>query len=71
MHDEEMRVALGKRLFAARQAKGWTIYELAERTGLGETHLKKLEQGAYSCRVDILEKVCKALEIEVTIPLAK
>lgn len=71
MHDEEMRIILGKRIEEARRAKGWTIYELAKRTGLGETHLKKLEQGVYSCRVDILEKVCKALEIEVVIPLAK
>lgn len=71
MHDEEMRTKLGLLIKAAREAKGWTHYELAKRSGLGETHVKNIERGAYSIRVDILERLCKTLEMEVIIPLDK
>ena len=68
MHNEELRKALGRKIKDAREAKGWTIYELSKRSGLGETHIKSIENGVYSMRVDILDKLCRTLEIKVIIP---
>ena len=71
MHDEEMRMTIGRMIEQARKERGWSYYELAKRTGMGVTHLKSIEQGAYSCRVDIFNKICEALGIEVIFPIRK
>ncbi len=36
---------LGERLFALRSARGWTLEELAERSGLSKPYLSRLESG--------------------------
>ena len=53
----------------AREEKGWTRYELSKRTGFGETHLRQIEDGAYCMRVDVLNRLCRALEITIQFPI--
>jgi transcriptional regulator with XRE-family HTH domain len=55
---------LGSRLRAARQAKGWTQQELAERTGLTAAFLSYLENGSRSGSLESLVKLAEALSLE-------
>jgi transcriptional regulator with XRE-family HTH domain len=43
--DEPELAMLGERLFALRSARGWTLEELAERSGLSKPFLSRLESG--------------------------
>jgi transcriptional regulator with XRE-family HTH domain len=45
-HDEPELAMLGERLFALRSARGWTLEELAERSGLSKPFLSRLESGS-------------------------
>lgn len=56
---------------AAREQKGWTRYELAKRAGIGETHLRAIEDGEFSIRLDIFDKLLRALEIDCRLPFYK
>lgn len=69
MEREQITTELGAMIKAARERKGWTVYELAKRTGLQASHLAKIEEGVYSVRVDILDKVCRALGMCIEFPL--
>lgn len=53
----------------AREALGWTRYQLAIKAGMQETHLKQIEEGAYCIRIDVLNKLTKALGIKVDFPI--
>ena len=55
---------LGARLKAARNAKGWTQEDLAERCGLTPAFLSYLENGARSGSLDSLVKLAEALSVE-------
>jgi transcriptional regulator with XRE-family HTH domain len=44
--DEPELAMLGERLFALRSARGWTLEELAERSGLSKPFLSRLESGS-------------------------
>lgn len=65
-----VREKVGAMIQAAREQKGWSRYELAKRTMMGETHIAKIEEGAYAVRVDIFNHLCKVLEIEANFPLS-
>lgn len=54
---------------AAREQKGWTRYELAKRAGIGETHLRNIEDAEFSVRLDIFNRILVALDIKVLMPL--
>ena len=64
-----VREEIGKTIRTARKAKGWTQAELAEKASVTLTHIKDVEQFTFAERVDILNRLCKALEIEITFPL--
>ena len=68
MHDEDLRKSLGSIIREAREMRGWTRYELAKRTGLGATHIACIENGVYSIRVDVLNRICNALALSITFP---
>ena len=50
---------IGERIKALRAAKGLTLYQLARRTGLQYTALKKIEEGQTAPRADTLVKIAK------------
>ena len=61
----ESRTQLGRRLRDRRSASGVTQTELAERSGLEQSLISKLESGRHQPRYDTLERYAKGLGISV------
>ena len=55
---------ISERIKALRTAKGLTLYQLARRTGLQYTALKKIEEGQTDPRADTLVKIAKGIGVE-------
>lgn len=53
----------------AREAHGWTRYELAKRAGMQLTHLTKIEQAEFSARIDTINHLCRVLDIRIALPI--
>ena len=52
----------GQRVITARETQGWTRRELANRAGLHEQHLAKVERGdRYRIEADTTLKLAQAL----------
>ena len=64
-----VREQIGKIIRNARKSKNMTQAELADKTGLSIQHIENVERYAFAPRVDILNRLCKVLEIEITLPL--
>lgn len=68
---EEEKIAYRKKIGAmiieSRKSKGLTQEMLSEMSGLDRTNIAKIENGKYSVGVDVLGKICKALEVELKI----
>ena len=64
-----VREHVGKTIRDARKAKGMTQVQLAEKASITLTHVKDIEECAFAVRVDILNRICKALEIHITLPI--
>lgn len=58
------RLRIGERLAEIRQQKGYSLRQLSELCGITLQNLNKIEKGKYNVGIDILYKVCKALEVE-------
>lgn len=56
------RELLGNQLATFRHTRGLTVRELA---GVNSANICKLENGKYNASIDIIEKVCKALDVEI------
>lgn len=65
---DELRRNVGLLIKQSREQRGWTRYELSRRSGIGEAHLMRIEQGLYSIRIDVLNKLCKALDLHIEFP---
>ena len=61
------REYIGKRIAEIRQAKGLSIRQLAEASGVNFANIYKIENGKYNVSVDILGKICEALGYHVDI----
>jgi transcriptional regulator with XRE-family HTH domain len=59
--------ALGHLLRAAREEKGLTQKDLAERLGLRQRQISDLERSAMDPRFSTVQDVARALELEVTL----
>jgi transcriptional regulator with XRE-family HTH domain len=57
-------VPIGPRLRAARLAKGLTLEQVAQRSGLDKSFISRLERNATAASVASLLKVCAALDIQ-------
>ena len=55
------REYIGKRIAEIRQAKGLSIRQLAEASGVNFANIYKIENGKYNVSIDILGKICEAL----------
>lgn len=55
----------GKKISEIRKSKKITQSELAERTGLTQNHISRIENGEYSPRLDIASKIADALGCKV------
>lgn len=65
MENEQERIRLGLRIAELRKERGWTQGELAERCGLGRSHIVRIEQGAYNIQLDTLALVAEAFGMSV------
>lgn len=54
MHKIRLYAAVGARLREVRDAEGYSLAELSERTGIAKTQLSKIEEGATACPLHIL-----------------
>ena len=59
---QENRKRIGGQVAAIRNKKGLSIRELAEACGVTAQNITKIEHGKYNVSVDILGKICEALE---------
>lgn len=73
MTDEETKILaagyIARVIKKAREAKGWSVYKLACKSGVNCAHIYRLEDGFLSVRIDTLHKLCKALGLEIKVPL--
>lgn len=60
-HDPLLLVAIGLRLRAAREAKGWTQADVAEAIGIEPETLSRYEAGVRGPSVTVLAHAAKAL----------
>lgn len=58
---------IGKRIAEIRQAKGLSIRQLAEASGVNFANIYKIENGKYNVSIDILGKISEALGCHVDI----
>lgn len=56
---------IGDRLKALREKSGYTQNALADKAGVSQTHLRRVELGQADITVGHLQLVCDALEISV------
>ena len=62
---------IGKNIRGVRQTKGLTLAEVAQRTGIAEPNLSRLEHGKHSPSIDTLKTVAKALDVRTAVLLAQ
>lgn len=61
------RIEIGNRIAEIRKQRGLTQDDLSKITGLQRVNISKVETGKYNVSIDILNIVCKALEVEIKI----
>lgn len=59
------REYIGKRVAEIRQAKGLSVRQLAELCGVTAQNITKIEHGKYNVSIDILGKICDALDCRI------
>ena len=67
--EEGKKVELGYQIFLARKRAGLTQAELADRIGTRQSNISRLEFGDYNFTVAMLEKIAKALDLQIKIDL--
>ncbi len=61
------RFAIGKQIRDAREAAGLSQRALAEKAGLGYSHIARIELGRYNVTIDTLAVIANALGCKITI----
>jgi transcriptional regulator with XRE-family HTH domain len=64
-HAEEVTQSLGNRLHAMREARDWTLEELANHTGLSKAYLSRLEGGDRQPSIAALLSIAKAFGVSI------
>ena len=67
IRNEQERQRIGKRIAELRKGKKMTQAELAERSGLGQGHIARLEAGQYGATIDVLSSIAGAMDSKVEI----
>jgi transcriptional regulator with XRE-family HTH domain len=58
-------VRVGRKIRALRRAKGWSQQLLADHAELERAHLSRLEEGRREAGLRVLERIARALDVEV------
>lgn len=61
------RERIGKRIAEIRNERGYTVRRLAELANLRAATISNVENGKFSVGIDILAKICDALEVKIEI----
>lgn len=61
------RMKIGTRLAELRNKKGMSLRDLSEASGLDHSNIGKIENGRYNVGIDILYKICQALDCDLVI----
>lgn len=64
---EAVRAKIGARIKKERKARKLTRYMLAKLADIGETQLKRIEDGAQNAKIDTISKLFEVLEIELQV----
>jgi transcriptional regulator with XRE-family HTH domain len=56
-------ITFGKRVRQLREAKGWTLEQLAERAGMNELQVGHIERGASDVKLSTIVKLSRALGV--------
>lgn len=59
------RTSFGKRLRQLRQDRGWTLAEVADRSGLAISTISKAERGVISLTYDRLSLLARGLDVDL------
>jgi transcriptional regulator with XRE-family HTH domain len=59
--DEDAVESFGRKVRAARQARGWTQEELADRAGLAPVQVSRVERGVREVRLTTFLRLVSAL----------
>ena len=62
-------MSINEQIKQARLLKGWSRYRLRVESGVSETHIRLIEEGKNDPSLRIVEALCRALNIEVKIPI--
>lgn len=61
------RENIGQQIAQTRNKKGISTRGLAESCGVNYSNISKIERGVYNVSIDILGKICNALDAEIVI----
>ena len=61
----DIRIWIGRRIRHLRDEKGWTQQLLADHADMNREHLSDLENGQYDPASGMVEKIAKALGINM------
>lgn len=65
MTKEDERLRIGRRIAELRKERGMSQAVLAERTGLQQAHIARIETGRYSVGFDTLTKIAQAMMVRL------
>jgi transcriptional regulator with XRE-family HTH domain len=71
IQDEDLTASLAARLRAEREQRGWSIAELAERSGVSRAMISKVERGEASPTASLLGRLVSALGMTLSTLLAR
>ena len=63
--DKEEPMSIGAQIATLREMYGWTQKQLAEKSGLDRTYISRVESGAISVGMEVLNKIADALGCDV------
>ena len=66
MGDDEVDRALGKRLRSLRSEQGWSLEELARRSGVSRGTLSRIENAEVSATTAVLAKLCSVFGLTLS-----
>ncbi len=67
--EESRKLKLGYKILCAREATGMTQQALARKIGTRQSNISRLELGNYNFTVEMLQKIARALNLELLIDL--
>lgn len=62
----DIRRDLGANVRNAREQRGWSQEELADRSGIHRTYISGVERGARNPTIELIAAIATALELPVT-----